>query len=237
MRRGLGLLISLALLGGVGVVVYALEIEEVRVSGLQTLSPRAVAEASGLRPGDRILWIRLNAAERRVEELPAVAQAVAQRSLPSTVVIRVEERRPLARLDGREGVATDATGTLFESADPGPLPVVAGWDGPGDPGQVLGPSLRHVLEAFTEFADSIRQATVRIEMEGGLTLWLADGTEVRFGPPDDLAAKAGAAQAVLEVNQPGELAYVDVRSPSVPVSAPREAVTEDEDTPEEQEEE
>src|SRR5688572_5442463 len=94
------LVLPLLLVSGVTVAVYVMRVDQVRVTGLRSLSARDVVRASGVRTGERILWLRLSEAERRIERIPAVENAVAERSLPDTVVIRISEREPLARLDG-----------------------------------------------------------------------------------------------------------------------------------------
>src|SRR5438067_9343433 len=85
---------------------YTLRVDQVQVTGLRTLEAANVIRASGIEPGQRILWIRLSAATRNVENIPAVAHAVAERALPGTVVLRVIERVPVAKLDTRPDVVT-----------------------------------------------------------------------------------------------------------------------------------
>src|SRR5688500_10945839 len=120
---------------GLIAAVYLLRVDEVKVTGARTLSPRTVVEASGLRPGDRILWERLSVAERRVERLPAVADVVAERSLPGTVILRIREREPVARLDTAPTLGVDAEGMVFELGDREVKAVLTGWEGRALPGR------------------------------------------------------------------------------------------------------
>jgi cell division protein FtsQ len=211
-------LLPLVLVTAVTVAVYALRIEEVRVSGLRSLPSRDVVSASGLRPGDRILWVRLSAAERRIERIPAVADAIAERALPDAVVIHVRERVPLARLDGIRELAVDSSGVIFHGRDE-PVPVVLyGWTGAKRQGTRVDERSRRVLEALPRFPAVIRERARKLKLKGSFVLTLAGGTEIRFGSLNHLEAKADAAQAVLDAERGHRLEYIDVRSPSVPVS-------------------
>ena len=218
MRLRAALVIApLLLVGVVAAAAYTLRIDQIRVTGLRNLSPRTVIEASGLEPGDRILWIRLSRAARKVESIPAVAEAVTERSLPQTVVINVRERVALAALDRAPDLAVDVEGRTFAKNPAAEVPSLEGWRGRTRAGSSVDRVSKFVLEAFSEFAPELRSNTGVIVVGPPLVLRLRDGTEVRFGRLEDLADKAAAAVAVLQAERGTSLEYVDVRSPSVPV--------------------
>jgi len=224
-RRRLVVALVITLVAGVAYAVYSLRIEQIRVTGLRTLDPKQVIEQSGLRGGERILWVRLSAVVRRLEEIPAVASATAERSFPQTVVIHVRERTPIARLDAPAQLAVDGRGRLFSSSAAAKLPVVEGIRGTVRAGATVERDARVVLGAFSVFPESLRTRTARIAVGPPVVLLLTDGTEVRFGSLADLDRKARVAEAILRAEVGQELAYVDVRSPSVPVSRKREPPT------------
>ncbi len=217
MKR-LWLLVPLLLTTGLVYAVYSLRIEQVSVTGVRSLSPREIIEASGLLPGERILWERLSAAERAIERLPAVANAVAERSLPSTVVIHVREREPLARLDGARDLVVDAEGLAFSAGEASVRPVLYGWRGRKSAGARVDERSRTFLKAFADFPAQLRDQGRKIRVGRTLVLTLAGGTEVRFGGLDDLELKARAAIAVLKAERGRKLQYIDVASPTVAVS-------------------
>jgi cell division septal protein FtsQ len=224
MRRSFVLLVLL-LVGGLIAAVYLLRVDEVRVTGLRTLPARAIIDASELRPGDRILWERLTAAERRIEQMPAVDDAVAERVLPSTVVIHVRERVPIARLDGATQLAVDAEGVMFPVGQAEVKPVLFGWKGADGstkarPGSRVDQSSAIVLDAWQRFPGFLQEWGRRLRVGKTFELTLLGGIEVRFGVLRDLESKAAVAEAVIErEKKKGEdLAYVDVRSPTVPVA-------------------
>lgn len=212
------------LIAGVAYAVYTLRVEEIRVTGVRTLDPRQVIEASGLTGGERILWIRLSSVARRIERMAAVDAVTAERSFPQTIVLRVRERVAVARLEGRSGLGVDAQGRVFPSTEAA-LPLIEGWTGPGRPGGAVDEASFRVLRAYASFPERLRRSAGRIVVGPPMTVVLRDGTEIRFGVHDDLARKAQVADAVLAAEAGRDLAYIDVRAPGVPVSRRREPPT------------
>lgn len=218
-------LLTVLFVAGVTAAVWFLRIEEVKVVGARSLSARVVVDASGLEPGQRILWERLSLAERRVEAVPAVADAVAERSLPSTVVLHVIEREPIARLDGARHLAVDTEGVVFPAGERRVEAVLYGWKGKPRPGSRVDAASKVALDAIGRLPSRIGDRTRKIRVGNTLTLVLLGNTEIRFGLMRDLDAKAKVAEAVLVAERGRKLAYIDVRSPSVPVSRERTAET------------
>jgi cell division protein FtsQ len=205
--------------------VWFLRIDEVRVVGARSLSTRAIIEASGLEPGERILWERLTVAERRIEDMPAVADAVAERSLPSTVILRVFEREPIARLEGARHLVVDANGVIFPGGQRDVRRVLYGWKGKARMGSRVDAASRLVLEEYSAFPERLLMYGRRLRVGRRFTLTLLGGTEIRFGVLRDLGAKATVADAILVAERGKKLVYIDVRSPTVPVSRERTAAT------------
>lgn len=214
----------LVVAGAAGALAATWRVTAIRVEGAEHLSPEAVLGEAGLSGGERMLLTRFGEIEERVEGLPAVRRATVHRRLPSTIVISIRERRPVARLGGIEDLVADPEGVAFEGPSGTSLPALVGWDGEARGGARLEPPGPRVLSAFAAFPDELRAATTRIELGRELTLVLEDGTEVRFGRPVELEAKGAAASAVLRdaMGREAPLAYVDVRSPRAPVARDRE---------------
>lgn len=223
LRRRLVAMTVMALIAGVAYAVYALRIDEIRVSGARTIDPKVVVQRSGLKGGERILWVRLSAVARRLEAIPGIAEARAERSFPGTVVLHVRERAPIARVSGELGV--DQDGRLFQSSALSGLPLLEGVRGRVEAGAIVDRSSAAVLEEFAAFPDELRKRTAGISVGPPLSLVLNDRTEVRFGSHLDLAEKAAVALAILKTEAGQELAYIDVRAPGVPVSRRREPPT------------
>jgi cell division protein FtsQ len=223
--RRLWFFLFVLVIGALVYAVYTLKISEVRVVGLRSLPAKTVIDASGLRPGDRILWVRLTSAERAVERIPAVETAVAERSLPGTIVIRITERTPVARLDSAPQLAVDARGVTFDVGSVDVKPVLHGWRGKAKAGVTLDVRTREVLAAFPEFPDLFHVWTRQITVRPSVVFTLLGGTEVRFGALADLPLKARAAEAVMHSQTGTKLVYVDVSSPSAPASRDTTPIT------------
>jgi cell division protein FtsQ len=73
-----------------------LKVDEVLVVGRRETTQKQLLDAVGLARGAPILAFDLEAAKRRVEALPWIKSATVERLLPSTVLLTVEERTPLA---------------------------------------------------------------------------------------------------------------------------------------------
>jgi len=156
-RNWRALLFRAAWIGGAGIVGLALlawighalldtvglKVDHVSVQGLARLSMEEIdARLDGMR-GQNILKVDLEQYRARLLESPWVESAELWRVLPSTVHVRIVERRPLAvaRLHGQlylvdaEGVIMDSYGPRYGDLD---LPVVDGLMTDGRDGPVVG---------------------------------------------------------------------------------------------------
>ncbi|MEQ8666378.1 MAG: FtsQ-type POTRA domain-containing protein [Rhodospirillales bacterium] len=73
-----------------------LRVEEVLVVGREETESKALLDALGVSRSAPILGFDVELARRRVESLPWVRSASVERLLPDTILLSVEERRPLA---------------------------------------------------------------------------------------------------------------------------------------------
>ena len=111
-----------------------LRVQEVLVYGRAATSAEEVLAALAVQQGEPILGFDPGDARDRLEALPWIRHAVVERRLPDRIVVRLEERRPLARwqLDQRLTVI-DHEGAELTTADAdvfGHLPLFVGTDAP-----------------------------------------------------------------------------------------------------------
>lgn len=105
-----------------------------------TLTRDEILRAARIRQGTGLMALDLDEVRSRIENIPSVASARIQRQLPSTLVIAVDERQPIARLapvsrtGARLGQAVyyiDQNGFVIKPK-PGerlkPLPMITGVD-------------------------------------------------------------------------------------------------------------
>ena len=120
-------------IGGMGDQAMAglgLQVAAVHVQGASDASKPAILAAAGVEEGDGIMGLDLKAMRGRVQRVGWVEDAKVIRLLPDTIVIAVEERRPIAvwQNQGRIGLI-DAKGAPIAGADAGAftqLPLVVG---------------------------------------------------------------------------------------------------------------
>jgi cell division protein FtsQ len=193
---------TLLLLAAVAWALWAgplLAVRSVQVDGARTLPADQVRTAAGVEEGTPLLRVDVAAAEARVARLPQVASVQVARGWPSSVVITVVERVPVAVVGepGRRSLV-DREGVLFDSVsgDPpaGVVPVEVAEPGPGDPATMA------VLEALLAVPRDVRAriAVASADDDQEISLTLADGTAVVWGGPEESATKGTALAALLE---------------------------------------
>jgi cell division septal protein FtsQ len=192
------------LLLAVGLVAWVLwgspllAVRSVRVDGVSTLSADEVRAAAGIAEGTPLLRVDVTAARNRVARLPQVHSVEVVRGWPSTVVITVVERTPVAvvGLPGSRSLV-DASGVLFDTitgaAPDGVIPLRVAAPGPDDP------ATKAALGALRSLPAEVRGQVTEVSATNGedVTLTLAGGTVVRWGTAEQAAAKASALTAVL----------------------------------------
>ncbi|HET6775527.1 MAG TPA: FtsQ-type POTRA domain-containing protein [Acidimicrobiales bacterium] len=142
LRRLTLVLAVLALVVGAAVAARSplLNVDRVEVTGADQTSVGAVLEAAAVEPGEPLVLVDVDAAARRVEELPWVDDATVARRWPSTVEVQVSEREPaaLAQVTGAHIALVDAEGRVLaierwpDDGRTGPA------GGPGDGGAEAG---------------------------------------------------------------------------------------------------
>jgi cell division protein FtsQ len=218
-------LVVVAGLGYVGYGTSLLGVSHVEVRGAGFVSTADVRAAAAVRPGEPFLGLDTVAVARRVEGLVGVAHADVSRRLPSTVVIDVRLRTPVAAVPvnaSHPAVATktpaastsyrlvDATGVAFRtvgSVPPGVVVVYLADPGPDDPSTVG--ALAVLASLPPELRDKVDHVSARTPVE--IQLMLTGGREIVWGDATDNATKARVASSLL--GRSGTV--IDVSAPNV----------------------
>jgi len=202
-RAGLALLAASADAG--------LELGDVLVEGRERTERRVVLETLGVVRGQPILAFDPYAAQARLERLPWVRGATVARRLPSTIHVRLIERRPLAlwQHQGRMSVI-DQGGEVIPGAQPKAftrLPLVVGEGAPDHTAELLA-----LLNGEPELRSRVSTA-VRVRGRRW-NLRLDDGIDVRLPEQNPAAAWAELARAQREHGVLGrDVAIIDLRLP------------------------
>lgn len=222
---------------GVGSVVLAaavlalahsplFRVREVRIEGLTRGSPARIERLAAVSERDGVLWLDTDAVRERVERDPWVARAEIDIDLPSTVIVRITERSPVATVNLRSGpVLVDAHGAVIVPGAGRGLPeiVVA----PNRIGRLVGrgaPPTPVLLRAVARTLAMLPQEVLaevtraRAATGSGLELLLRDGVHVEYGAPRALAAKAEVLTQVLAWSERtgARVRAINVVAPSAP---------------------
>ncbi len=200
-------------------------IQRIDVRGNRRLTDGEIVRRSGIRLRTNLLAVPLEEVERLLLRSPWIARADASRSLPSTLVLRVKERTPVAWVQDPNGyavIAPDAVvidrradlpeGLVALGASPASVPVGGRIPGILDPLTVASsftPKLRNAIEEARVVGDEVE-------------LLLDGGAKIYYGEPALLRAKNAAIASMLRYAGKNdiEIAYIDVRSPTAPALKP-----------------
>jgi cell division protein FtsQ len=224
-RRPLVWLAGVVVVAALGAFLWAgplLSVRAVRVDGVAALPAEQVREVAGVAPGTPLLQVDVGAAAARVARLPQVADVQVTRGWPSSVVITVVERAPLAVVeDAGRRTLVDAEGVLFDTitGEPpaGVVPLEVADPGPGDRSTEAG--LAAVAALPPELREQVARVTAREDGEA-VGLRLADGTAVTWGDGSEPGRKAAVLVALLQQIESGELdpaEELDVSAPGAVV--------------------
>lgn len=210
-------LVAGLLAGGVHLVWFSdvLDVEGVRVEGVEGLSTAQVTAVARVPEGTPLVRVDLSEVERRVESLAAVRDATVLRQWPDRVLVRVQERVPVALVDiaGRAR-GLDAAGVVFTLPGPAParLPLIETTPETTADGLAEGAA---VVDAMpTEVAALVQH--LEVATVDAISLVLRDGRRVLWGSAALSEQKAAILPALLE--QPGRT--FDVSVPAQPTARP-----------------
>ncbi len=214
------LLVLAVVLTGVWAAYFSdlLAIDRVEVVGATTLDPAAVGATADVPLGGALATVDLDAARLRVGALAQVRSVDVTRQWPHTVVVRIEERTPVAAVSlGGELRGLDEDGVVLDALAPqdpatASLPTV---EAGREVTSAAMAEAAHVVAALpTDLAarvDHVEVATI-----DQISLELGDGRTVQWGSAEDSPTKAEVLTALLL--QPRASSY-DVSVPSLPTTA------------------
>ncbi|MFC7532716.1 cell division protein FtsQ/DivIB [Actinoplanes sp. GCM10030250] len=205
-----GLLVA----GGLVWLVYGtavLGVRQVDVVGAELLSPEQVREAAAVPALRPLARVDLDEVSARVRGLAPVDRVVVSRSWPSTLVVEVVERTPVAAVPVREKFELiDDEGVPFRvvAKQPRSLPLArVATPAPGD--ENTGSALTVLNALSDELREQLVAVTVLSPVE--IRLELRKGRVVVWGDDTQSPQKSKVATALL--SQKGE--EIDVSAPSV----------------------
>ncbi|MDP2698623.1 cell division protein FtsQ/DivIB [Thalassospira sp.] len=154
-------------------------VENIEVSGRHKTDPDALLAAIGQKPGSPIVTFDVVAARERIEQLSWVRKALVERRLPHTIIVEIEERRPLALWQRDDGhVLIDSDGAQLQDYALGDylnLPVLVGEDAPQHAAEMID-ALSSVPRLFEQVtgAQRIGERRWNIQMANGMFIRLPE---------------------------------------------------------------
>lgn len=165
------------------------KVESLYLEGRGRTPMAEIQKAIGVKIGDPILQISLNEVRGRLEQVQSIKSAVVERSLPSTLHIRIVEREPVALWQNQGKVTlVDDSGVVMHGVDVAPyqqLPLIVGEGAPSRVQELLNimaaePDLAKRFSSATRVSD--RRWNVRLTNQKG------DMVEVRLPENNPVAA-------------------------------------------------
>ena len=202
----LGLIVVAAIAAGLVFFAPFFQVKEVVVEGTVHANSQALAESSGIAPGQQLILVDTDAAARAVVTDPWVERATVGRQWPATAHIQVEEFSPVLFMKASDGEHLfAANGKEFITAPPPPgvveivrVPRIASpQDGKIDPEpEVIAAALRIV----EQLPPPVRERLQRVEAPSAneVSLQLSEDYTFYFGSAERAAEKARAMELLLQ---------------------------------------
>ncbi|HOL18018.1 MAG TPA: FtsQ-type POTRA domain-containing protein [Bacillota bacterium] len=217
-RRALIIAASLLLLK-MGHALFT--VKNIEVKGPAFLDREALIERSGITVGSSIFTVRSDKVAHALQADPAILEAAVQKDYPSTVVISVTSRTPVAYILAEGGCwLMDAEGIVYkqDAEMSGNLPVVTGIN-PDHlfPGEVVrdqasAMALHAFFSALAE-VPHLKPAELNLADSREMVLYTASGLKVLLGDSKNMRRKLALVKETLPyLPEVGDFACLDVRT-------------------------
>jgi cell division protein FtsQ len=202
------------------------EVHRVLVRGNENISEEQIISLANIGIGENIFKVDLNTARANLELHSMIKEVQVVRSLPSSVVINVYERKPLALLPTREGfIKVDEEGVYLQEAKAGTpgLPVLTGieYELP-NPGQaVQSERLGDALKVITGLPASVVASLSEVHSgkDGQIIIYTLEGIQCRLGLAMEIPEKGAILeQLLLQLSiHKDKINYIDLSCVGQPV--------------------
>ncbi|MBV8095420.1 MAG: cell division protein FtsQ/DivIB [Acetobacteraceae bacterium] len=159
-----------------------LRVTEIAIEGRRNLPESQLRAAIGVGRGEPILSISLASVRSRVESLSWVEHATVERRLPGTIVVYIEERRPVAIWqNGGKFAVVDRSGQIVSDRDITPfktLPLIVGVGAPRAASSLLAAlAAQPALQARVLAAVRVADRRWNLHLNSGTDVLLPEGAE------------------------------------------------------------
>lgn len=193
-----------------------LKLSKVSVEGNHYLTEDEIIKAVALAPGENMFKLDLKEANERVNKLDWAERVFIERRLPSSILISVRERKPVALLDNGSLYGVDRDGRVLSSTpvlvqEDLPLISGAGFRADAVGTTLMAEALRPALDlfAFLDKEDRVlaqNVSEVNLSEKGALRVTFIDGIQATFEPPVSEAELRRMALVLSDLNGKGKRA-------------------------------
>lgn len=210
--------VVLLLVASVAVAVFSplLSLRTIRVEGTERVDASAVQAALDGQLGTPLALIDFDEVTGELAAFPLIASYVTETAPPHTLVVRIQERQPVATVAAGDGFElVDPAGVVVQSLDARqegvPLVDVGG-------ASLDGPAYRSVAEVLLALPVTLRSTvdTVTASTTDDVTLQLTSGERVVWGSAEHSAKKAQVLAGLIADQarrDPGASVEYDVSAP------------------------
>jgi cell division protein FtsQ len=226
-RRNVGRLVRfLIALGVIGALVWVflsplLSVATVTTTGINASTASSVLAEERVIEGTPLILIRTGRVEKALEADPWVRESVVDLDWPQGVMVRVDERVPVAWVETDEGWGLYAVDGVRLTTAPDPADEMPWIQIGAVEATSVAPSSE--LLGSLEFAAGLSEelkAGARVRSEGGGELWAdVGGYEVRLGRAVEMRQKALSLAALIR-EQPPEGSILTLIAPTNPAVSP-----------------
>lgn len=216
--------VALITAGGLGLALALLvalvwsplmAVRQVQVEGAERIEPEVVQEALADQLGEPIATVTDAGVAERLQAIPQIESFRLDVVPPSTVIVRLVERRPVAIIETDAGATViDAAGVALGQVDDttAALPRLDGVEVGSEQFEAVAAVLASVPAEVLEATESIAAPT-----PSDIRLTLATGQTVEWGGAEQSPLKADVVAALMATQDPAAAAELDVRAPEHPV--------------------
>lgn len=220
----IGVLVLLLASGAVWVLYGSswLRTEQVRITGLDVLTPAEVEAAAAVPIGAPLISVDTDAiADRLRQKFPRIDSVEVVRSWPHGIGLEVTERKPVLLVKkGAKFIEVDAKGVHFATVDksPGRVPLLELTPDQSASLRRFGSARleREAVRVAGELPDSVAKETkvVRVTSYDSISLELTRGRTVVWGSSEEGPAKARVLTALMKAAP--KAGHFDVSAPTAP---------------------
>ena len=233
--RLFSLLILIFFILGVGFYILKLpiwNIKEVVVNGAQMLSPEEIRGLAGIPISENLFFTQFTRAQHTLGRIPAIKSFKLYRLPPATVLINIEERKPVAALVfPSKSSIIDVDGYILNGIpnltlnipNMEELPVISGIDEKDAvKGERINPKVAElVVDVILKLTKFLEGSRIQLDLGNfeNISILLDDLLRVKLGDAGQVKKKMQVFSALLPVvdGKWGEVEYIDIKVPDFPV--------------------